>query len=70
MSNTPVSNDVPRRIVYELMTKEEKELFNIVGEIEKLGAHPLLTDCVVLLIDARRKLSDWVDLESSNNKEI
>jgi hypothetical protein len=57
--------DIPRRIRLDLMTPEELALFNMVGEIEKLGAHPLLTHCVVLLGDARRKLSDWVDLQAA-----
>lgn len=54
--------DMPRRIRLELMTPEELAIFNMVGEIEKLGAHPLLTDVVVLLSEARSKLADWVDL--------
>lgn len=54
--------DFPRRIRLDLMTPEELAIFNMVGEIEKLGAHPLLTDVVVLLGEARGKLADWVDL--------
>lgn len=60
-----MNQDIPRRIRIDLFTPEEKALFDMVGEIEKLGAHPLLTDCVVLLGDARGKLSDWVDLQAA-----
>lgn len=31
--------------------------------LDRLGAHPLLTDVVVLLGQARDKLSDWVDVQ-------
>lgn len=54
--------DIPRRIRLDLMTPEELAIYNMIGEIEKLGAHPLLTDVVVLLAEARSKLADWVDL--------
>lgn len=57
-------NNFPRRARIDLMTPEELALFNMIGEVEKLGAHPLLTDVVVLLGDARSKLADWVDLQS------
>lgn len=30
-------------------------------EIETLGAHPMLTDVSMLLIDAQRKLAEWHD---------
>ena len=59
--------DLPRRIRLDLMTPEELALYNMVDEIEKLGAHPLLTDVVVLLGDARSKLSDWVDLQAAEH---
>ena len=53
---------IPRRSRIDQMSPEEKSLFDMVGQIEALGAHPLLTDCVVLLGEARSKLSDWVDM--------
>jgi hypothetical protein len=61
-------NDIPRRIRLDLLTTEELAMFHMVGEIEKLGAHPLLTDVVVLLGEARNKLSDWVDLHQPKQK--
>jgi hypothetical protein len=53
----------PRRANTQTMTKEELAIQNLVWEIEKLGADPLLTDAVVLLGQARDKLSDWIDKE-------
>jgi hypothetical protein len=58
-------SDISRRVRLDLMTAEERAIFNLVGEIEKLGAHPLLTDVVVLLSEARNKLADWVDLTTN-----
>ena len=60
-----MNKDIPRRIRLDLMTPEELGIYNMVGEVEKLGAHPLLTDVVVLLGNARGKLSDWVDLQAA-----
>jgi len=56
-------NKWPRRASINLLTPEELKIYNLIGEIENLGAHPLLTDVVVLLGDARNKLADWVELE-------
>ena len=62
-------NDIPRRIRIDLMIREEKAIFDLVGEIEKLGAHPILTDVVVLLGRTRGKLSDWIDLQIASQKK-
>lgn len=59
--------NIPRRICVEFMTTEEKELLEMVGKIEILGAHSLLTDVVILLGDARQKLADWVDQQKVND---
>ena len=58
-------NSIPRRARIDQMTTEELSIWNMVGQVEKLGAHPLLTDVVVLLSDARSKLADWVDLQAA-----
>lgn len=54
-------DNIPRRHKLWLMTPEELAIFNLIGEVEKLGAHPLLTDTVVKLQEAREKLADWID---------
>lgn len=64
-----MNTDIPRRIQIQLLTPEELAIYNLVGEVEKLGAHPFLTDCVVLLSDARKRLADWVDLQIEENNK-
>ena len=61
-------NSIPRRARIDLMTTEELFIWNTVGQVEKLGAHPLLTDCVTLLGEARSKLADWVDLQAAQHR--
>jgi len=56
-----MGNDIPRRCDLLQNTPEELAIRNCVEVVERLGAHPLLTDTVVLLSDARNKLADWVD---------
>ncbi len=60
-------NTIPRRAYLEKLTVEELAIYNLVQEIEKLGAHPLLTDVVVLLGQAKDKLSDWVELPKNGS---
>jgi len=60
-----MSNEIPRRARTELMTPEELAILGLSWQIEELGAHPLLTDVVVSLSNAREKLADWVDLQSA-----
>ena len=50
-------NDVSR------MTATEKAIHHAMIDVENLGAHPLLTDAVALLDQARHKVADYVDSE-------
>lgn len=52
-----------RRSRLDRLTQEELAIFNAVQQVENLGAHPLLTEVVVLLQQARERLADWVELE-------
>lgn len=54
----------PRRARIDLMIPEEKAIYDCVQAVESLGAHPLLTDTVVLLGEARSKLADWVERDA------
>ena len=54
--------DVPRRCYLEELTPEEREIRDLVGAIEHLGAHPLLTTTVIQLMKAGESLADWVDI--------
>ncbi len=53
---------MPRRCRLECLTPIEKALQNITIQIEQEGAHPLLTDAVVLIEQARDKMADFVEL--------
>ena len=52
---------IPRRACADLREPIEDEIQPIVDAVEMLGAHPLLTDAVILLGQARDKLADWID---------
>lgn len=56
-------NNFPRRHSLYRMTKEEIAIFNLIQEIEAMGCHAILTDVVVLLGQAKDRLSDFVDLQ-------
>jgi len=43
------------------MTEAEKSILNAIVEVEKIGAHVELTNTVCLLMDAKHKLSDYLD---------
>lgn len=61
---------VHRRQVMAYLTPEELYLLSLVESVEKLGAHPLLTDTVVLLGQAREKLADWFEQEQGKEKYV
>jgi hypothetical protein len=52
---------IPRRINLELNTAAELAIFNAIQEVEKIGADPILTDIELMLIEAKNKLSDYID---------
>lgn len=56
---------LPRRNDILLQTEEEKDIRDAILAVENLGAHPLLTEAVVLLDQARNKLADWVELHET-----
>lgn len=55
MSLTSRRNDVLR------WTAAERAIQAAVDEVERAGAHPLLTDAVVLLSEAQARVADYVD---------
>jgi hypothetical protein len=67
-SNNSPQNDwrleagVPRRACLDLNTPDELAVREAIRVVEAVGAHPLLTDAVVLLQEAFNKLADYVDL--------
>ena len=55
-------NGAPRRIRMDLYSPAEKAISDAMAAVEKAGAHPLLTDAVTLLAQAKDKIADYVDL--------
>lgn len=53
---------IPRRCDLTLMTPAELAIRDAVLAVEAAGAHPLLTDAVVLLGEAQNKVADFVEL--------
>lgn len=51
----------PRRNRLDKNTPAELAIRNAMLEVEKAGAHPLLTDAVILLGQAKDKVADFVD---------
>ncbi len=56
-------NGFPRRARLDHNTEAELAIRAAVNAVEGVGAHPLLTDSVILLGQALDKLSDYVDLQ-------
>lgn len=63
-----MDKNIPRRNRLDLNTPSEIAISNAMKEVEKAGAHPDLTEVVILLSKAKDLLSDYVDksLDSNN----
>lgn len=55
------NNGFPRRIRVDLMTSAERAVRDAVEAVEAVGAHPRLTDAVVLLSDVQNAVADGVE---------
>lgn len=55
------SNQIPRRCHVDLLTTEEYAIRNAIVLVEQLGADTRLTEAVILLQQAKDKVSDFVD---------
>jgi hypothetical protein len=64
---TRLGMDWPRRNCRDLWIPAEKAIQDTVDLVEGLGAHPALTEAVILLGQARDKISDWAE-ETGNIK--
>jgi hypothetical protein len=53
----------PRRRSVWKWTPAEKAISDAMRAVEEAGAHPLLTDAVVLLAEAFEKVADHTDLK-------
>jgi len=56
-----MSNEIPRRARMDMWTPAEKAIQEAVDRVEEMGAHPKLTDIVVMLGRARELVADYVD---------
>lgn len=56
---------IPRHADWERLTPVERSIRSCLIDVEKLGAHRLLTDAVVLLERAQERVGYWVDLDKS-----
>jgi hypothetical protein len=61
--------NTPRRIRLDLYTPAEVAIRAAVIAVEEAGAHPLLTDAVVLLQQAKEKVADFVELGTAGGTE-
>ena len=61
LSHFAEGSDFPRRQCVNLLTPEETFIRDAIDKVESLGAHPLLTDVVVLLGQAKDKLADYLE---------
>lgn len=62
------TNGFPRRAKMDEWTPAERAIYDAMQAVEKVGAHPLLTDAVILLSQARDKVADYVELPSSSQR--
>ena len=56
-------DDIPRRNRIDLYSEAEKAIHETIQIVEETGAHPLLTEAVILLSGAKDRVSDFVELE-------
>lgn len=61
------SNGIPRRSRIDLYTPAETAIRDAMLAVEEAGAHPLLTDAVNLLGQAKDKVADYVELNSESS---
>lgn len=60
-NNNIMENEIPRRNRLDLNTPAEKAIHEAIQEVEKVGVDSKLTDIVVMLANAKEKLSDYID---------
>lgn len=63
-------SQIPRRSRLDKMSMGERAIFDATQVVEGMGAHPWLTEAVVLLGKAREKVADYVDASDRRNRGI
>lgn len=54
----------------DLYTPPERAIYEAQKQLERFGAHPLLTEAGELLRAARNKIADYVDIEEEKNVSV
>lgn len=54
---------IPRRVRLDLNQPAELAIRKAIKEVEKIGAHPKLTEAVILLNNAFERVADFIDLK-------
>lgn len=57
----PLENDRRRRITLDRMHPVERKLYDLIQEVEKMGADENLTASIIFLGKAKDSLSDFID---------
>jgi hypothetical protein len=60
-------NGLPRRCQIDLMSRPELRIHDAMQTVEAAGAHPLLTEAINLLAQARDKVADFVELPTEKD---
>lgn len=60
-------DQIPRRHCLDLNTPEELKIRSAINAVEQLGADPILTECVILLSQARERLADYIDRQKHDS---
>jgi len=58
---------IPRRNRLDLNKPVELKILSLLKEIERLGCHALITEAISLIEQAKEKVSDFIDEESSKS---
>jgi hypothetical protein len=69
MSRPKMVDGFPRRARIDMLTPAEAAIRAAVDAVERAGAHPLLTEAVILLSEAQERVADYVELERQSPQE-
>jgi len=61
-----MSNEIPRRCDILQLTPAEQKIREAMIAVEAIGAHPLLTQAVILLDRAKSLVADYVDYQNED----
>lgn len=70
MRRSKITPEIPRRSQMMEWTPEERAIHDVHVLVEAMGAHPRLTDAVILLGQARDAVADFVDQQLTHVVEV